>query len=343
MTISHSAFPRIISSENIQNRLHIQHLLQTNSISSNVGTDVVMGLTQTPKSLSPRYFYDDRGSELFEQICELPEYYPTRTETAILQQYASEITYITSACELIELGSGSSTKTRILLDAYNHLNYPLRYLPIDVSAGILESSARQLLKDYPTLQVSAIAGTYELALAQISAKQLPHRMICFLGSTLGNLNPQECEVFFSQITHALQIGEYFLLGVDLQKPKHLLEAAYNDSQGVTAAFNLNILEHLNRLFAGNFDTTQFAHQAFYNETKNQIEMHLKSLSKQTVELSALELSLNFEVGETILTEISRKFDLNVIAQQLKAKGLTPQKMWTDTNHWFGLLLCQLRE
>ncbi len=334
MTISHTT--------SIKQRLEIQRLLEpTLVISPSVGSDVVKGLTQIPKSLPPRYFYDDRGSELFEQICELPEYYVTRTETSILQNCAGDIAGITGACELVELGSGSSTKTRILLDAYSQQNLPLRYLPIDVSAGILETSAIQLLADYPSLQIHAIAGTYELALQQIIPRQLPSRMICFLGSTLGNMNSQECDLFFSQIIDGLQVGEYFLLGVDLQKPKHLLEAAYNDKQGVTAAFNLNMLDHLNRRFEGNFDTSQFEHWAFYNETEHQIEMHLKSASSHTVELDALNLSLKFVLGETIRTEISRKFDLETLQQQLSLRGLVPQKVWTDSNNWFGLLLCQL--
>jgi L-histidine Nalpha-methyltransferase len=334
MTISHTT--------SIKQRLEIQRLQEpTLVVSLSAGSDVVKGLTQIPKSLPPRYFYDDRGSELFEQICELPEYYVTRTETSILQNCASDIAAITGACELVELGSGSSTKTRILLDAYSQQNLPLRYLPIDVSAGILETSAIQLLADYPSLQIHAIAGTYELALQQIIPRQLPSRMICFLGSTLGNMNSQECDLFFSQIIDGLQVGEYFLLGVDLQKPKHLLEAAYNDKQGVTAAFNLNMLDHLNRRFEGNFDTSQFEHWAFYNETEHQIEMHLKSASSQTVELDALNLSLKFVLGETIRTEISRKFNLETLQQQLSLRGLVPQKVWTDSNNWFGLLLCQL--
>lgn len=329
----------------IEKRLQIERLLSSAALSPNQlsdGSDVVKGLTQTPKFLSPRYFYDDRGSELFEQICELPEYYVTRTETAILQGCAREIARMTGACELVELGSGSSTKTRILLDAYNQLEYPLRYLPIDVSAGILESSARQLLADYSSLQVHALVSTYELALKQLFATQLPSRMICFIGSTLGNLTPQECDEFLSQITAALHLGEYFLLGVDLQKPKQLLEAAYNDSQGVTAAFNLNMLQHLNRRFEGNFDTTQFEHWAFYNESQHQIEMHLRSLRSQTVQLRALNLTIEFETGETILTEISRKFDLNTMQQQLQERGLVPLQVWTDPKQWFGLLLCQLQ-
>jgi L-histidine Nalpha-methyltransferase len=342
MSISKAASSN--SAQTIIERLQIEHLISSKLSPNQLidGSDVIKGLTQTPKSLPARYFYDDRGSELFEQICELPEYYLTRTETAILQKCAIEIARLTDSCEIVELGSGSSTKTRILLDAYNQLNYPLLYIPIDVSAGILETSARQLLADYELLQVHALASTYELALQQLIPRQLPSRMICFIGSSLGNLNPQECNVFFSQIISALDVGEYFLLGIDLQKQKHLLEAAYNDVQCVTAAFNLNMLEHLNWRFEGNFDTTQFEHWAFYNETKNQIEMHLRSLRSQTVQLRALDLTIEFESSETILTEISRKFDLNTIQQELSSQGLKPIQVWTDQNQWFGLLLCQLQ-
>ncbi len=306
------------------------------------GEDVIRGLSQTPKSLPTRYFYDDRGSVLFEQICELPEYYPTRTEASILHRYAGEIAQTTGSCELVELGSGSSTKTRLLLDAYQDLYPSLRYVPIDVSAGILESSAQQLLSDYPSLHVRALVSTYELALQRLTPTPLPSRTILFLGSTLGNLTPQECDVFFSQITDALEVGEYFLLGVDLQKPKHLLEAAYNDSQGVTAQFNLNMLAHLNRRFRGNFNLQQFEHWAFYNEQFNQIEMRLRSLPAQKVQLEALNLTVEFAAGETILTEISRKFDLDVLQKELQAKGLKPLQVWTDSRQWFGLILCQLQ-
>ncbi len=324
-------------------RLQLQYLVNLCTPSDGeipVGDDVIQGLTQTPKSLPPKYFYDDKGSVLFEQICELPEYYPTRTEAAILRQCAGEIAQMTGSCELVELGSGSSTKTRLLLDAYQTYAYPLRYVPIDVSAGILENSAKQLLADYPSLQIRGLVSTYDLALQQLAPTQLPTRMIFFLGSTLGNFNPQECDVFFSQIQAALKVGEYFLLGVDLQKPKPLLEAAYNDSQGVTAQFNLNILEHLNWRFEGNFDTQLFEHWSFYNDELNQIEMHLRCLKAHTVRLEALDLTVNFELGETIMTEISRKFDLNIIQQELQAQGLKPLNDWTDPKQWFGLILCQ---
>ncbi len=332
-----------ISLQSTAERLQIEYLINSTApTNTSDGNDVIQGLTKKPKSLPARYFYDDRGSQLFEQICELPEYYLTRTETAILQKCATEIARITGTCELIELGSGSSTKTRILLDAYNRLGYPLHYLPIDVSAGILESSAQQLLTDYPLLQVHALVSTYELALEKLMPSELPSRMICFIGSTLGNLTPQECDLFLSQITSALLPGEYFLLGVDLQKPKVLLEAAYNDRQGVTAAFNLNMLQHLNERFEGNFDLQQFAHWAFYNESQHQIEMHLRSLRSQTVFLSALDTTVEFAPQETILTEISRKLNLDALQQTLTQQGLTTVEVWTDPQQWFALLLCQLQ-
>ncbi len=324
----------------LKKRLKIDSLLNKTTIVS--GDDVIEGLTQTPKTLPPKYFYDDRGSLLFEQICELPEYYLTRTETAILQQYASAIAHLTGPCELVELGSGSSTKTRILLDAYQELGHPLHYLPIDISGGILEESAYSLLADYPTLHIHGIVSTYETALTHLNACPLPTRMISFIGSTLGNLTPQDCESFFSHIVEALQPGDYFLLGVDLHKSQEILEPAYNDAQGVTAAFNLNMLQHLNRLYEGNFNGQQFEHFSFYNQEKHQIEMHLKSLRSQTVELRRLNLTVEFAENETIHTEISRKFEIQPLQTELQQLGLIPVKAWTDENQWFGLLLFQFQ-
>jgi dimethylhistidine N-methyltransferase len=342
MSVSKAASSHINSLDSIAQRLQVQHLLEpTQMVATTAGSDVIKGLAQTPKTLPFKYFYDDRGSELFEQICELPEYYPTRTETQILQKYSGQIAEMTGVSELVELGSGSSTKSRILLDAYQNLGYPLNYLPIDVSAGMLETTAKQLLRDYPTLKVRALAGTYEQALSHLQPTKLSTRTIAFIGSSLGNMSPQECDRFFSQITGALQVGEYFLLGVDLHKSTDILEAAYDDSQGVTAAFNLNMLEHLNRRFEGNFDTTQFSHWAFYNQAEQQIEMHLKSAIAQTVELRSLNLKVNFAPGETIRTEISRKFDLHNIQRDLQAHKLIPQQIWTDENQWFALILSRL--
>lgn len=336
---------------NFKEGLEIQQLYHANlSLYEEDKKDVIQGLTQQQKSLPPRFFYDDYGSQLFEKICDLPEYYPTRTEAAILEQYAPEIAQMTGACELVELGSGSSTKTRLLLNAYQDLGYPLHYVPIDVSAGILETSAKQLLKDYPSLRVHGLVGTYEEALQQMSPTSLPGRMIFFLGSTLGNFTPQKralakgeiCKAdrFFSNVTHALAPGEYFLLGIDLQKPKHILEAAYNDAQGVTAAFNLNMLNHLNERFQGNFNLDWFEHWAFYNEAESQIEMHLKSTRSHSVRLESLDLTVELKEGETIHTEISRKFDLEEMQHYLTSQGLNPLKVWTDSQQWFGVILAQ---
>jgi L-histidine Nalpha-methyltransferase len=302
--------------------------------------DVIQGLTQTPKTLPCRYFYDDRGSELFEQITDLPEYYPTRTEQAILETYVSEIIALTGACELIELGSGSSRKTHILLTAYSQLDDPLHYYPIDVSAGILRSTALDLLATYPLLNVCGVAGTYERALAQLPPRIIENRLLIFLGSTMGNLDDRSRDIFLTQVQQALQPGEFFLLGVDLQKPINILEAAYNDAQGVTAAFNLNVLRHLNDRFDGNFNLDNFAHLAFFNPIASQIEMHLKSSIDQTIKLKALDLEISLTAGETIHTEISRKFNLPALADTLTAHALQPLKIWTDPQSWFGLILCQ---
>jgi dimethylhistidine N-methyltransferase len=240
----------------------------------------------------------------------------------------------------VELGSGSSTKTRRLLDAYQTLTDSLHYIPIDVSGSILTESAEQLLQEYPNLQIQGLVGTYEEALVELERTPAPSRMVFFLGSSLGNLNPQECDRFFDHILDALHMGEYFLLGVDLQKPKDILEAAYNDAQGVTAEFNLNMLEHLNQRFGGNFNPQNFEHWAFYNLELNQIEMHLRCLSAHSVDLAALDFQVKFETGETIRTEISRKFNVQTVQAELAAKGLKPITAWTDYKRWFGLILSQ---
>jgi dimethylhistidine N-methyltransferase len=326
---------------NTQERLYLENMLNSLAISDlDAGEDVVRGLTQSQKSLPPQYLYDRRGSELFEQICDLPEYYPTRTEAAILGRYAEEIAQATGISELVEIGSGSSTKTRLLLDAYQKLDYPLYYIPIDVSASILEQSSAGLLADYPSLRVHGLIATYELALQRLAPTFLPSRTICFLGSTMGNFAPSECDRFLSQVTGALQPGDYFLLGLDLQKPVHIIEAAYNDSQGVTAAFNLNVLDHLNWRFGGNFSPSSFRHRAFYNQLEHRIEMHLISQESQSVRLEAFDLAINFAPGETILTEISRKFDLELMESYLAAKGLKTVHVWHDPNKWFALFLGQ---
>ncbi|MGD1716102.1 L-histidine N(alpha)-methyltransferase [Dapis sp. BLCC M172] len=306
----------------------------------NDGEDVIAGLTKNPKTLPPKYFYDDYGSELFEQICELPEYYPTRTETSILEKYADEIAQITGSSELVELGSGSSTKTRLLLDAYQKIGNSFTYIPTDVSGGILKNSVLELQEKYPDFFIQGLLGTYQQTLAYLESTPTPTRTICFLGSSAGNFSPQEFDNLLTQITRSLQPGNYFLLGIDLDKSKEILEPAYNDNQGVTAAFNLNMLSHLNWRFQGNFDINLFSHQAIYNQAETQIEMYLYCQENVTFALETLDLKVNFQAGESILTEISRKFDLEILQTQLEAKGLKVKKVWTDPKKWFGLILCQ---
>jgi len=305
----------------------------------NPGLDVVRGLSHHPKTLPSYYFYDQRGSELFEQICGLPEYYPTRTEQGILATYAQEIANLTGNCDLVELGSGSSRKTRILLDAYTQLQGKFTYIPIDVSTTMLQATALDLLADYPQLSIHALAGVYEIALHHLPPA-LQQRLLIFLGSTIGNLSPQEEVIFLQQIEQSLSVGDYFLLGVDLQKDIATLTSAYNDSQRITAEFNLNILHHLNYRFNGNFNPENFEHWAFYNRELHQIEMHLISLENQVVKLFDLDLEITLMARETIRTEISRKFELTALTKQLDHCGLPVQKIWQDERGWFALVLCQ---
>ncbi len=303
------------------------------------GQEILQGLSQTPKTLPCRFFYDDHGSELFNQICQLPEYYPTRTETEILRESASAIAQMTGPCTLVELGSGNATKTRLLLDAYQQGDY----LPIDISAGILRQSVDQLQREYPSFTVQGLVGTYEQALVHLQTCNLGPQMIFFLGSSLGNFNVEQCDRFFSQIAQTLKPGDYFLLGVDLEKSPETLELAYNDSQGVTAAFNLNILNQVNRCFGGNFNPQLFRHKAIYNPVAGQIEMYLYSQTDQRITLNTLELEINLAAGEGILTEISRKFNLASLQAQLASHGLHPVRVWTDPQQWFGLVLCQAHQ
>ena len=304
--------------------------------------EVIRSLSQIPKTLNPKYFYDQLGSQLFEQICSLPEYYPTRTEASILEEYAPEIASITGTCQLVELGSGSSSKTRFLLSAYQEGKYACEYVPIDVSKSAIAISVGQLHQDYPDLSIKALVGSYERAIAYLKFIPIPRRMIFFLGSSLGNFNPSECDRFFDNITSILSKGDYFLLGVDLEKSPTILEAAYNDSQGITAAFNLNMLNHLNKRFGGNFDVNFFAHEAIYNTTAKQIEMYLTSQKEQVVRLENIGLTIDLKDQESILTEISRKFNLEKIQVELQSKGLKTLKTYTDNNNWFALILCQKR-
>ncbi|NJN76665.1 MAG: L-histidine N(alpha)-methyltransferase [Synechococcaceae cyanobacterium RL_1_2] len=321
------------------NLIKIINLDTTTSTQARDGQDVIDGLSQPLKTISPKYLYDDRGSHLFEQICELPEYYPTRTEDLILQTAAPAIAALTGGCDLIELGSGSSTKTRRLIEAYLQINPHTHYFPIDISGGMLEASAKVLHRQYPSLDVTGLVGTYEQALNHLPPTDRP-RLLFFLGSSLGNFSQEDCDRFFDQLDRVLTPGDYFLLGLDLQKSKDILESAYNDSQGITVEFNLNILRHLNWRFNGDFKLHNFEHLAFYNDQLHQIEIYLTSLQAQTVHVEKLGLTVTLAEGEKIFTEISRKFDVATMTRFLEQKQFSVIKNFTDPHQWFSLLLCQ---
>ncbi|TDI67549.1 MAG: L-histidine N(alpha)-methyltransferase [Alphaproteobacteria bacterium] len=305
------------------------------------GADVVAGLTSAPKTLPCRYFYDAAGSDLFAQICETPEYYPTRTERSILTRHAGEIAALTGPCEIVELGSGTASKTRLLLDAYADGAKEVHFVPIDVSESVLRESSRDLVSRYAALSIRGYSGTYEQALAALHPAPAPARMFVFLGSTIGNFRNSERVAFVARIRDAMEDGDTFLLGIDRRKDGAIIEAAYNDSQGLTARFNLNMLSHLNRRFHGDLVVDNFTHRAVYEPRRHQIEMRLESRVAQTARLADLNLSVSFARGESIRTEISKKFDPEELAGEFTALGLGQVALWSDARQWFSLVLFRL--
>jgi L-histidine N-alpha-methyltransferase len=291
-----------------------------------------LGLRSAPKELQPKWFYDERGSELFEAITRLPEYYLTRAERSILERHAGEITAMTDATTLIELGSGTSDKTRLLLDVLA----PQLFVPFDVSEETLRASAQRLAREYPDVEVLAVVGDFEHDLPLLPAND--RRLLAFLGSTIGNLPPTKRTRFLNDVAATLDDGDAFLLGVDLVKSPARLVAAYDDPAGITREFNLNVLRVLNRELDGNFDVSAFEHVAHWNAESEWMEMFVRSLRKQTVRLEALELEVAFDAGEPMRTEISAKFRLRRVANELRAAGLAVQRWWTDDAGDFAVLL-----
>ncbi len=300
--------------------------------------DVAHGLQQRQKTIPPKYFYDQQGSLLFEEICRQPEYYLTRTETAILTQHAAAIVESVGECALIELGSGSSLKTRLLLDECQRRQDRVHYIPIDISASMLEATAHKLLEEYPHLRIDALAADYLTGLSVLPAASC--RAVLFLGSNLGNFSPREQEQLFRQLAHTLKPGDFLVIGLDLRKSLEVVEPAYNDAAGVTADFNLNLLGRMNRELHADFDVNAFSHLAFYNPVQHQIEMHVRSEREQQVTIRDLALTVAFRAGETIHTEISRKFDLDEINAQLAPFGFCPRIRWSDARSWFAVCLFQ---
>jgi dimethylhistidine N-methyltransferase len=295
--------------------------------------DVLRGLSLPQKKLSAKYFYDDRGSELFEAICELPEYYPTRTEIALMQRYAGEMAQLMGPRSLlIEYGSGSSKKTRLLIEAAA----PAAYVPIDISRSLLAATGRELAQRYPALHVVAVCADYSRAfsLPDCSAHAYRKRVVYFPGSTIGNFDAEEARAFLANVKQVLGAGGVFLVGVDLKKNPLLLHAAYNDAQGVTAAFNLNLLQRMNNELGADFDLAAFKHHAFYDAGQGRIEMHLVSLARQQVNIAGRRFA--FAAGETIHTEISCKYEVEEFQQLARAAGLLPRQVWVDDARLFSV-------
>jgi L-histidine Nalpha-methyltransferase len=316
--------------------LTIDRRLPADFLASSLRSDALRGLTAEPKWLPPKWFYDQRGSELFEQITLLPEYYPTRAEREILTDRAGEIAAASGARTLIELGSGSSTKTRLLLDALRERGTLTRYVPIDVSESALAGSGTALLADYPGLVVQAIVGDFEHGLPE-PADDGP-RLVVFLGGTIGNLPPDERGRFLAGLRSGMGPRDALLLGTDLVKDRGTLVAAYDDAAGVTAEFNKNLLSVLNRELAADFDLAAFEHVALWDPAEEWIEMRLRSTAAQTVKVPGLDLAITFAQGEEMRTEISAKFRREGVEAELAAAGFALREWWTDSSGRFALSL-----
>jgi L-histidine Nalpha-methyltransferase len=307
---------------------------------SGMAADVRIGLTKPFKELSPRYFYDERGSELFEQITTLEEYYPTRAERAILSADAAAI--VAAAAQpatLIELGSGSASKTRVLLDAMRDAGCLRAYAPVDISEEITRDTAAAVAREYG-IDVHGLVCDFERDLERIPLEG--PRMIAFLGGTIGNFEPQQRASFLARVANLLGPEDTFLLGTDLIKDRGTLEAAYNDSQGVTAAFNKNVLAVLNARLGADFDLGAFEHVAFFDEENLFVDIRLRSLRRQLVSIADLDMTVAFERGEEMRTEISTKFARPGLEGIYREAGLDLSDWWTDPEELFGLSLARAR-
>lgn len=323
-----------------EERLKIHHFASRRATRT-MAEDVRAGLTASPKTLPPKYFYDAIGSALFDVITLLPEYYPTRAEAEILENFADEIVAAVEGEKiLLELGSGSATKTRVLIEAVLKTQNELLFIPNDISPTVLEESSRVLLQMYENLSVEAYAADYFTALENFKLNSTKRLLALFLGSNIGNFTYDEAREFMTAWRKSLKLGDAVLLGTDLKKNPQILIDAYDDSTLVTAAFNLNLLARLNRELNANFDLRQFQHLALYNEAEGRVEMHLKSLRKQSVVIQKINLTVDFAIGETIHTENSYKFDVKDLAHLAKVSGFELRKSWFDSEKRFSSTLFQ---
>ena len=300
--------------------------------------EVSFSLNKNTKFINPKYFYDKKGSELFEKICSLPEYYLTRTEIDILKNLHSTLSeYLDDSFRLVELGSGSSVKTRLILDVLDEIQNKIEYFPIDISE-ILTESSEQLQRDYDDLHITGIIDTYEGGLEFIEKFDDKKNLIIFLGSSYGNFTTDEGKIFLQKINSIMKKEDLFLIGLDLVKDKKILENAYDDSQGITAKFNLNVLSRINDELDADFILNNFKHVAKYNEKDQRIEMYLQSLVNQSVIISKANLSFKLKQGELIHTEHSHKYTIPQIQELMKITGFEIKQKWLDVNQHYSLIL-----
>ncbi|HKD80208.1 MAG TPA: L-histidine N(alpha)-methyltransferase [Candidatus Angelobacter sp.] len=301
---------------------------------SPIAEEVMRGLSVRPRQLPPKLFYDAEGSRLFDQITETPEYYPTRTERAILHHSAGDVVQQAgNNLTLVELGAGSASKTQVLIHALLRRQLRADFYPVDVSSSALQGALATLNGHFPRLRVAPIVADYTHRLPEL--RQLPGRkLVLFLGSTIGNFEPEEAEEFLRNVRDSLEKGDALLIGCDLIKDAGVLDAAYNDAQGVTARFNKNMLVRINRELGGSFDVDAFEHVAFWNKEKSRIEMHLESQYEQTVWIEDLARGFHFDQGERIHTENSYKFNDRLMRRLLRRGGFRLEKRWTDPKGWF---------
>lgn len=316
-------------------RLYIRNLVKRDPLTG-LADDVRKGLSAQPKRFLPKYFYDELGSQLFEAICLLPEYYLTRAENEILQRYSDDIVAALDGQKtLVEMGSGSASKTRLIIEALLRIQPELLFMPVDISATALESSSRILLQSYPQLRIEAYAADYFAGLAELGKKPRARTLALFLGSNISNFDLEEALRFLRAMRSVLQKGDALLLGADLKKDPAVLEAAYNDALGVTSAFNLNVLARINRELGGTFDLHAFRHRAFYSETMGRIEIYIESLANQQVRIEKLDLTVDFAEGELIHTENSYKYDKAGIERLAADTGFKLARTWLDSQERFS--------
>ena len=297
-------------------------------------------LQYSKKSISPKFFYDESGSKIFDEICSLPEYYPYNAETEILEKIEQKLLpYLSEEFHLVELGSGSSVKTRLLIDVLLKSQKHLQYFPIDISE-ILDQSAKNLCKDYTFLTVTGVVDTFENGLDFIENYDTKPNLITFLGSSFGNFDKSEGMAFLKKISNLMKSSDLFLIGLDLKKDQKILHDAYNDPQNTTAKFNLNVLKRINDELGGNFNLNEFEHYAIYNDEKGRIEMYLRSLSEQSIMIPKSDLLINLSKDELIHTENSHKFSLSEIESLLQDSNFEKLEMWFDSRNYFVLVLAK---